>query len=118
MGISEVSSPINRRSVSSNRLSPGARSNPSRASSDSVPEEKGQSTAQRRDQQEQEQEQEQEPQVHVHGSEETHVHLPDVEPDPEAKGDSLGVIQKLANPIMGRDRRAQSGYTFRNFPKD
>jgi hypothetical protein len=47
-----------------------------------------------------------------------HVHnVSGVDPDPEAKGDSLGVMQRLANRIRGRDRRVTSGYTFRNFPK-
>jgi hypothetical protein len=47
-----------------------------------------------------------------------HVHNVGVDPDPEAKGDSLGVMQRLANRIMGRDRRAQPEYRFRNFPTD
>jgi hypothetical protein len=109
MGISEVCSPISRKGSkvgSSQPLSPGARSMP--GASDSVPEQK---TEQRRHDHEQGEEPEQspvEPHVHVHG----------VDPDPEAKGDSLGVMQRLANRIMGRDRRAEPGYTFRNFPTD
>jgi hypothetical protein len=47
-----------------------------------------------------------------------HVHNVSAEPEPEAKGDSLGVFGRLADRIMGSDRRAQPGYTFRNFPTD
>jgi hypothetical protein len=46
-----------------------------------------------------------------------HVHNVSAEPDPEAKGDSLGAFNRLADRIMGRDRRVQSGYRFTNFPK-
>jgi hypothetical protein len=47
-----------------------------------------------------------------------HVHNVGAEPDPEAKGDSLEMFGRLADRIMGRSRRAQSGYRFRNFPTD
>jgi hypothetical protein len=47
-----------------------------------------------------------------------HVHNVSAEPDPEAKGDSLGVMQRFANRVMGRERRTEPGYKFRNFPTD
>jgi hypothetical protein len=39
------------------------------------------------------------------------------EPDPEAKGDSLGAFSRLADRIMGRSKRAAQPYRFTNFPK-
>jgi hypothetical protein len=45
-----------------------------------------------------------------------HVHNVSAEPDPEAKGDSLGAFSRLANRIMGRERPSEP-YRFTNFPK-
>ena len=99
MGISEACSPINRKSMSRLPLSPGARSSPSRAS-DSASEQEPQ----------RQRDQEQPPL-------ETHVHV-GVDPDPEpARDDAVGMMQRLADRIMGRNRRAESNDTFTNFPK-
>jgi hypothetical protein len=117
MGISEVVSPVSRKGSkvgSGPPISPGARSMPR---GDSVPEQKVQRT---RDAEPDPVPREIEKQDAEGEPVPTNIHIHNVraEPDPEAKGDSLGAFSRLANRIMGRSRRAELGYRFRNFPTD
>ena len=115
MGISEVVSPITRKgsrvgSVQGKPLSPGARSDPS-ARRDALEPTEGQEPDPAPREREAKQDQGEPVPTNIH------VHNVSAEPDPEAKGDSLGVMQRLANRIMGRDRRSEANCKFTNFPK-
>jgi hypothetical protein len=111
-----VESPVTRKgskvgSVQGKPLSPGARSMPR---GDALEPTEGQEPdpAPREREAKQDQQEQGEP-VPTN----IHVHNVSAEPDPEAKGDSLGVMQRLANRIMGRDRRSEANCKFTNFPK-
>ena len=111
MGISEVSSPVSRKGSkigSGPPLSPGARSMP-----------RGDSVQRTRDAEPDPVPREMEKQDAEGEPVPTNIHVHNVspEPDPEAKGDSLGVMQRLANRIIGRSRRTEQPYRFTNFPK-
>ena len=102
MGITEVCSPVSRKGSkvgSGQPLSPGARSHPNHAA-DSVPTQP------------------------KHGASPVKSHsegdLPastKVEGPEPTREDSVGVMQRLADRIMRRDRRTDQGYKFNNFPK-
>ena len=115
MGISDVCSPMNRRGSkvgSGPPLSPGARSMPR---GDSVPEQKVQRT---RDAEPDPVPREMEKQDAEGEPVPTNIHVHNVSgADPEAKGGSLGAFSRLADRIMGRDRRTEQPYKFNNFPK-
>jgi hypothetical protein len=105
--VTEVVSPISRKGGKPGSIhraeSPGARSMPGARGDQSEPSE---------------QPEQQSPATHVHVHNTQEAPEQQQEPEQEARGDSFGAMRRLADRLLGRNRRSAPRDSFRNFPRD